>query len=153
MVLLTLLSWYARVDETERKGREMWIVFIYIIYQFHNNKLQALVESDTPYEISILRDGQLETAGRLEYGRKIDVCLFTSPLVLHHYPFTFSPLSRPPSPSNTPPPTDHNNILQAMTAHPKVDPVTNEMFFFYYNVMKTPYVTYGYLDPKGNVVR
>lgn len=39
-----------------------------------------------------------------------------------------------------------------MTAHPRIDPVTGEMIFFGYNVMK-PYLTYMRADAQGNLIQ
>ncbi len=40
----------------------------------------------------------------------------------------------------------------AMTAHPKIDPVTGEMLFFGYNVLG-PYLTYHVVDAQGTLTR
>jgi len=43
-------------------------------------------------------------------------------------------------------------LAGAMTAHPKVDPVTGELLFFGYNVIG-PYLTYHAVDPQGQLTR
>lgn len=43
-------------------------------------------------------------------------------------------------------------LKHAFTAHPKLDPVTGELFAFGYNVGKQPYCTYCVIDPKGNLI-
>jgi len=80
---------------------------------YHNDMLQALVESDPPTAIRVLMDGTFETGARLSYDGR----------------------------------------LKAMTAHPKVDPETGEMFFFSYHFMEAPYARYGYIDKSGELVR
>ena len=42
-------------------------------------------------------------------------------------------------------------LTGAMTAHPRLDPRTGEMFFFAYSVFP-PYLTYGVVDPNGTLV-
>jgi carotenoid cleavage dioxygenase-like enzyme len=50
-------------------------------------------------------------------------------------------------------PYDYDGKLAgAMTAHPKIDPVTGELFFFGYNAVK-PYLTYYRVDAAGNLVQ
>ncbi|CAI5533536.1 unnamed protein product [Closterium sp. Naga37s-1] len=39
-----------------------------------------------------------------------------------------------------------------MTAHPKVDPVTNHMMIYGYNLTHKPYLRYGVVDPSGSLV-
>ncbi|GJP58677.1 hypothetical protein CLOP_g2072 [Closterium sp. NIES-67] len=39
-----------------------------------------------------------------------------------------------------------------MTAHPKVDPVTNHMIIYGYNLTHKPYLRYGVVDPAGALV-
>ena len=39
------------------------------------------------------------------------------------------------------------------TAHPKIDPVTNEMMTFCYNIDKAPFAQYSVIDSEGNHVR
>ncbi len=43
-------------------------------------------------------------------------------------------------------------LKHAFTAHPKVDPVTGEMLFFGYNILK-PFLQYSVVDAKGQIVR
>ena len=43
-------------------------------------------------------------------------------------------------------------LAGAMTAHPKIDPVTGEMLFFGYNVLG-PYLTFHAVDAQGTLVR
>jgi carotenoid cleavage dioxygenase-like enzyme len=43
-------------------------------------------------------------------------------------------------------------LAGAMTAHPKVDPVTGELLFFGYNAVK-PFLTYYRVDAAGNLVQ
>lgn len=40
----------------------------------------------------------------------------------------------------------------AVSAHPKVDPVTGEMIVFCYSYGQAPFVKYGVVDPKGKLV-
>ncbi|MDG1957657.1 MAG: carotenoid oxygenase family protein [Candidatus Binatia bacterium] len=40
----------------------------------------------------------------------------------------------------------------AVSAHPKVDPVTGEMILFCYSYGQAPFVKYGVVDPKGKLV-
>ncbi len=42
-------------------------------------------------------------------------------------------------------------LTTAMTAHPKADPVTGELFFFGYNVTSRPYVTYHRMSADGQL--
>ncbi|CAI5461189.1 unnamed protein product [Closterium sp. Yama58-4] len=39
-----------------------------------------------------------------------------------------------------------------MTAHPKVDPVTNHMMIYGYNLTHKPYLRYGVVDPSGALI-
>lgn len=43
-------------------------------------------------------------------------------------------------------------LKHAFTAHPKVDSVTGEMFFFGYNILK-PFLQYSVVDAKGQITR
>jgi len=43
-------------------------------------------------------------------------------------------------------------VTHAFTAHPKIDPVTQEMFAFGYAVDKAPYLWYMRYTPKGELV-
>lgn len=43
-------------------------------------------------------------------------------------------------------------LQTAMTAHPKIDPVSGELHFFGYNVM-SPYLTYHVADASGELIR
>ncbi|KAJ7569398.1 hypothetical protein O6H91_01G076300 [Diphasiastrum complanatum] len=76
---------------------------------YHNGKVLALHEADTPYVVKLLEDGDLETVGRLDYEKNLN------------HPFT---------------------------AHPKVDPVTGELFFFGYQ-FEPPYLTYRTVSKEG----
>ena len=50
-------------------------------------------------------------------------------------------------------PHDYQGKLAgAMTAHPKIDPVSGELLFFGYNAVK-PYLTYYRVDASGNLVQ
>ncbi|GAA2760447.1 carotenoid oxygenase family protein [Actinopolymorpha rutila] len=42
-------------------------------------------------------------------------------------------------------------LTTAMTAHPKADPVTGELFFFGYSVTRRPYVTYHRMSADGQL--
>ena len=44
-------------------------------------------------------------------------------------------------------------LRSAMTAHPKMDPVTGEMLFFGYDVMGPPWLRYHVVDASGALVR
>ncbi|HEX6310475.1 MAG TPA: carotenoid oxygenase family protein [Acidimicrobiia bacterium] len=44
-------------------------------------------------------------------------------------------------------------LRSAMTAHPKIDPVTGEMLFFGYDVMGPPWLRYHVVDRDGRLVR
>mmetsp|Transcript_1891 Transcript_1891/g.2443 ORF Transcript_1891/g.2443 Transcript_1891/m.2443 type:complete len:212 (-) Transcript_1891:514-1149(-) len=48
------------------------------------------------------------------------------------------------------------NLHQPFTAHPKIDPVTNELLFFGYRIQPKkdePLVEYGVISPDGKIVR
>lgn len=47
--------------------------------------------------------------------------------------------------------TYDGKVKHAVTAHPKVDPDTGELFFFGYNLKLHPHVTYKVADPEGVV--
>ncbi|KAJ3697815.1 hypothetical protein LUZ61_001520 [Rhynchospora tenuis] len=76
---------------------------------YHQGKLLALSESDKPYVVKVLEDGDLQTLGLLDYDKRLQ------------HPFT---------------------------AHPKVDPFTDEMFTFGYS-FEPPYVTYRVINKDG----
>ncbi|VAI11950.1 unnamed protein product [Triticum turgidum subsp. durum] len=76
---------------------------------YHHGKLMALSESDKPYVVKILEDGDLQTLGLLDYDKRLK------------HPFT---------------------------AHPKVDPFTDEMFTFGYS-HEPPYCTYRIITKDG----
>jgi carotenoid cleavage dioxygenase len=42
-------------------------------------------------------------------------------------------------------------LSDAFTAHPKIDPVTNELIFFWYS-LNQPYLSYGVLSPQGKLI-
>lgn len=44
-------------------------------------------------------------------------------------------------------------LKHPFTAHPKVDPVTGEMFFFGYNPMMKPFLQYSVVNAQGQLVR
>ncbi|MDW3221216.1 MAG: carotenoid oxygenase family protein [Acidimicrobiales bacterium] len=46
----------------------------------------------------------------------------------------------------------HGALSGAMTAHPRIDPFTGEMFFFAYNFF-APYLTYYVVDAAGRIVK
>ncbi|MEM7139735.1 MAG: carotenoid oxygenase family protein [Actinomycetota bacterium] len=46
----------------------------------------------------------------------------------------------------------HGELRGAMTAHPRIDPFTGEMFFFAYNFF-APYLTYYVVDAEGRLVK
>ncbi|KAL3133697.1 hypothetical protein ABBQ32_008196 [Trebouxia sp. C0010 RCD-2024] len=48
--------------------------------------------------------------------------------------------------------TYDGKVKHPVTAHPKVDPETGELFFFGYNVKKAPHVTYKVADPSGRIL-
>jgi carotenoid cleavage dioxygenase len=48
---------------------------------------------------------------------------------------------------------DYGGKITNMTAHPKIDGLTQEMFFFGYANLEAPWLTYGYINSSGNVVR
>lgn len=49
---------------------------------------------------------------------------------------------------------DFNGKLRsAMTAHPKIDPVTGEMLFFGYNIFGPPYLRYHVVNAQGELTR
>ena len=43
-------------------------------------------------------------------------------------------------------------LKHAMTAHPKIDPITNELIFFGYELMKKPYCTYSVVSADGKLL-
>ncbi|RID47925.1 hypothetical protein BRARA_I04483 [Brassica rapa] len=69
---------------------------------YHHGHLLALQETDKPYVIKVLEDGDLQTLGMIDYDKR---------------------------------------LTHSFTAHPKVDPVTGEMFTFGYSHMP-PYLIY-----------
>ncbi|KAJ4762783.1 Carotenoid cleavage dioxygenase [Rhynchospora pubera] len=76
---------------------------------YHQGKLLALSESDKPYVVKVLEDGDLQTLGLLDYNKR---------------------------------------LKHSFTAHPKVDPFTDEMFTFGYS-QEAPYVTYRVINKDG----
>ncbi len=44
-------------------------------------------------------------------------------------------------------------LKSAMTAHPKLDPLTGEMHFFGYSMMEPPYLRYHVVSPAGELVK
>lgn len=44
-------------------------------------------------------------------------------------------------------------LEQAMTAHPKLDPVTGELHFYRYSFFNAPYLHYYVADSKGNIIK
>ncbi|TVU40496.1 hypothetical protein EJB05_13963, partial [Eragrostis curvula] len=76
---------------------------------YHDGKLMALSEADKPYVIKVLEDGDLQTLGLLDYGKR---------------------------------------LKHSFTAHPKVDPFTDEMFTFGYSP-EPPYCTYRVITKDG----
>ena len=45
----------------------------------------------------------------------------------------------------------NGQLVSPFTAHPKVDPVTEEMMFFGYSMAQPPYLTYGWVSPQGKI--
>ncbi|EOA34904.1 hypothetical protein CARUB_v10019983mg [Capsella rubella] len=78
---------------------------------YHNGKLLALHESDKPYVIKVMEDGDLKTLGMIDYDKR---------------------------------------LTHSFTAHPKVDPVTCEMFIFGYSYTP-PYLTYRVISKDGTM--
>ncbi|CAN6487124.1 unnamed protein product [Victoria cruziana] len=76
---------------------------------FIDNKLMALGESDLPYAMRLIPDGDVETIGRWDFGGK---------------------------------------LMLGMTAHPKVDPVTGEVFSFRYGPIP-PFLNYFRIGVDG----
>lgn len=76
---------------------------------FIDNTLLALAESDLPYSLRLMPDGDIETVGRWDLGGKLKM---------------------------------------AMTAHPKVDPVTGEVFSFRYGPFR-PFLRYFRIGAEG----
>ncbi|KDO83428.1 hypothetical protein CISIN_1g007605mg [Citrus sinensis] len=76
---------------------------------YHHGKLLVLSEIDKPYVLKVLKDGDLQTLGMLDYDKRLN------------HPFT---------------------------AHPKIDPYTDEMFTFGYT-QTPPYVTYRVISKDG----
>ncbi|CAG7866389.1 unnamed protein product [Brassica rapa] len=76
---------------------------------YHHGKLLALQETDKPYVIKVLEDGDLQTLGMTDYDKR---------------------------------------LTHSFTAHPKVDPVTGEMFTFGCSPMP-PYLTYRVISKDG----
>ncbi|KAG2259073.1 hypothetical protein Bca52824_078367 [Brassica carinata] len=76
---------------------------------YHHGQLLALQETDKPYVIKVLKDGDLQTLGMIDYDKK---------------------------------------LTHSFTAHPKVDPVTGEMFTFGYSHMP-PYLIYRVISKDG----
>eukprot|EP00271_Cylindrocystis_brebissonii_P007506 TRINITY_DN21076_c0_g1_i1.p1 TRINITY_DN21076_c0_g1~~TRINITY_DN21076_c0_g1_i1.p1 ORF type:complete len:547 (+),score=105.42 TRINITY_DN21076_c0_g1_i1:145-1785(+) len=103
ILLYELRAYLGVIDKTNGEGTGNTAL------AYHNGSLMALHEGDAPYAIQVMADGQLETAGRMTYGGKLD-----------HF----------------------------FTAHPKIDPVTGEMFAFGYNVQK-PQVKYRVISKDG----
>eukprot|EP01091_Cochliopodium_minus_P010813 TRINITY_DN2953_c0_g2_i1.p1 TRINITY_DN2953_c0_g2~~TRINITY_DN2953_c0_g2_i1.p1 ORF type:complete len:484 (+),score=150.22 TRINITY_DN2953_c0_g2_i1:177-1628(+) len=44
-------------------------------------------------------------------------------------------------------------LKHSFTAHPKVDPTTNEMLFFGYNVRQQPYLSYSVVNSEGKLIK
>nr|VDC63388.1 unnamed protein product [Brassica rapa] len=76
---------------------------------YHHGHLLALQETDKPYVIKVLEDGDLQTLGMIDYDKR---------------------------------------LTHSFTAHPKVDPVTGEMFTFGYSHMP-PYLIYRVISKDG----
>ncbi|KAF8086088.1 hypothetical protein N665_0635s0019 [Sinapis alba] len=76
---------------------------------YHHGQLLALQETDKPYVIKVLEDGDMQTLGMIDYDKR---------------------------------------LTHSFTAHPKVDPVTGEMFTFGYSHMP-PYLIYRVISKDG----
>jgi carotenoid cleavage dioxygenase-like enzyme len=44
---------------------------------------------------------------------------------------------------------DYGTLADRLTAHPKIDPVTGEMFAFYWKQVELPYLTYQMFSKEG----
>ncbi|ERT03761.1 retinal pigment epithelial membrane family protein, partial [Lyngbya aestuarii BL J] len=44
-------------------------------------------------------------------------------------------------------------LEEAMTAHPKVDPITGELHFYRYSLLAAPYLVYYVADKQGKIIR
>ncbi|XP_031503149.1 zeaxanthin 7,8(7',8')-cleavage dioxygenase, chromoplastic-like [Nymphaea colorata] len=76
---------------------------------FMNNTLMALAESDLPYTVQLMPDGDIVTVGRWDFAGK---------------------------------------LTMGMTSHPKVDPVTGEVFAFRYGPIP-PFLNYFRIGGDG----
>lgn len=88
---------------------------------FHAGRLLALHEGDLPYHLKIACNGLLNTVGRLS---AVGIGAGGG--------------AAPPHPA-------------VFTAHPKVDPVTGEMFAFGYSVSEAPWMWFYRLDAGGRL--
>ena len=121
---------------------------------FHAGRLLTLNEGDLPYQLRIACDGLLSTVERVSYGgalgnrsgggggagsddsSKMEEKTTTGENNKKNF-FNNKSGDRRPS---------------VLTAHPKIDPETGEMFAFGYSVEKAPYLWFTRFNAQGEVV-
>ena len=97
---------------------------------YHAQRLLALHEGDLPYHLRIACDGILSTVGRWTFGGALPT----------------STTSFPSSSSKT-----KETRPATFTAHPKIDPMTGEMFALGYSVEHAPYLWFTRITKDGTV--
>lgn len=117
-----------------RDGRALWYRNRYIQTEAYTSG--ATAEGDPPLTANLANTAFIHHAGR-------HLALYEGGLPYEIAPFELETLGA----------YDFDGALRgAMTAHPKVDPVTGEMVFFGYGPFP-PYLTVHFVDPAGALVR
>ncbi|CAI5472448.1 unnamed protein product [Closterium sp. Yama58-4] len=113
----------------------------------HAGRLLSLWEAGLPYSLnpSTLHTEACSTASTFESTQK-------SPRLLSLWEAGL-PYSLNPSTLHTKGVHSFDDTWRSgMTAHPKVDPITNHMMIYGYNLTHKPYLRYGVVDPSGSLV-